>query len=120
MSSVMYTGGSGEGPICDFHIRSDQRKLGENKRGKGGRRHTRSRNFPSFLLFFWKIYISSTRPALTGENLASYLGSRGNSGAPWADILEASSGTASQVQEGSSEGDGERDKGECWCVPTWD
>lgn len=34
MSSVMYTGGSGEGPICDFHIRSDQRKRGKIKEGR--------------------------------------------------------------------------------------
>lgn len=110
MSSVMYTGGSGEGPICDFHIRSDQRKLGKIKGGEGGRRHTRSRNFLPFSSSFFQIYISSTR---SGESPASYLGSRGNSSAPRAAILEASSGTANQVEEGSSEGDGERDKGEC-------
>lgn len=112
MSSVMYTGGSGEGPICDFHIRSDQRKLGKIKGGEGGRRHTRSRNFLPFSSSFLK-YIFLLPAPRSGESHASYLGSRGNSGAPRAAILEASSGTASQVEEGSSEGDGERDKGEC-------
>lgn len=109
----MYTGGSSEGPICDFHIRSDQRKLGKIK---GGRveEDTLARATSCFSPpLFSKIYISSTRPALTRESPASYLGSRGNSGAPRAAILEASSGTSSQVDEGSLEGDGERDKGEC-------
>lgn len=88
MSSVMYTGGSGEGPICDFHIRSDQRKAGENKSAcvwrvvvvAGGGR-IGSHNFLPFLLlfFFLKRYIFLLASAGSQERgPASNLGCRGN------------------------------------------
>lgn len=113
MSSVMYTGGSGEGPICDFHIRSDQRKLGKIKGGGRVEEDTLARATSCLSPPLFLKYIFLLPAPRSGESPASYVGSRGNSGAPRAAILEASSGTASQVEEGSSEGDGERDKGEC-------
>lgn len=60
MSSVMYTGGSGEGPICDFHIRSDQRKLGKIKGwGRWWKKAHSLVQLPAVPLLFFKICISS-------------------------------------------------------------
>lgn len=71
--------------MISHQIRSE--KSQENKRGEKTHTHARTHNFPADLLLF--------SPALTRENPASHLGSLGNSGAPRAAILEASSGTAS-------------------------